>query len=264
MTADLSTAETANTAADGTVAAATFADRHIGTRSGTAAAMLQRVGYDSLDALADMAVPAAIRQANPLVLDPARSEEETLAQLRVIAGKNKTAVQMIGQGYYGTHTPPVILRNVVEDPAWYTAYTPYQPEISQGRLEALLNFQTMVQDLTALPIANASLLDEATAVAEAVLLMRRSNKAKANGAIVLDSEALPQTIAVVKGRAKALDFDVIVADLSQGLPDGEITGLVLQQPGVSGVVRDQAALIAQAKDRGALVTIVGACLTPDG
>ena len=269
MTADLSTAETANTAADGTVAAATFADRHIGTRSGTAAAMLQRVGYDSLDALADMAVPAAIRQANPLVLDPARSEEETLAQLRVIAGKNKTAVQMIGQGYYGTHTPPVILRNVVEDPAWYTAYTPYQPEISQGRLEALLNFQTMVQDLTALPIANASLLDEATAVAEAVLLMRRSNKAKANGAIVLDSEALPQTIAVVKGRAKALDFDVIVADLSQGLPDGEITGLVLQQPGVSGVVRDQAALIAQAKDRGALVTVAADLLaltliTPPG
>ena len=249
--------------------AAAFVDRHIGARAGAAETMLKAVGYDSLDSLADMAVPAAIRQGHPLVLDPARSEEETLAQLRVIAGKNKTAVQMIGQGYYGTHTPPVILRNVVEDPAWYTAYTPYQPEISQGRLEALLNFQTMVQDLTALPIANASLLDEATAVAEAVLLMRRSNKSKANGAIVLDSEALPQTIAVVKGRAKALDFDVIVTDLAKGLPDGDITGVVLQQPGVSGVVRDLGPVIAEAKERGALVTVAADLLaltliTPPG
>lgn len=267
MTADLSTAQAAPTVTD--AGAAAFVDRHIGARAGSAAAMLKAVGYDSLDALADMAVPAAIRQASPLILDPARSEEETLAQLRAIAGRNKTAVQMIGQGYYGTHTPPVILRNVVEDPAWYTAYTPYQPEISQGRLEALLNFQTMVQDLTALPIANASLLDEATAVAEAVLLMRRSNKSKSNGAIVMDSEALPQTIAVVKGRAKALGFDVIVADLANGLPDGDITGVVLQQPGVSGVVRNQAALIAEAKDRGALVTVAADLLaltliTPPG
>ena len=249
--------------------AAAFVDRHIGARAGAAETMLKAVGYDSLDSLADMAVPAAIRQGHPLVLDPARSEEETLAQLRVIAGKNKTAVQMIGQGYYGTHTPPVILRNVVEDPAWYTAYTPYQPEISQGRLEALLNFQTMVQDLTALPIANASLLDEATAVAEAVLLMRRSNKSKSNGAIVMDSEALPQTIAVVKGRAKALDFDVIVTDLANGLPDGDITGVVLQQPGVSGVVRDLGPVIAEAKERGALVTVAADLLaltliTPPG
>ena len=276
MTADLSTAETPATQAANSLGSAEaapvaegFVDRHIGARAGSAEAMLRAVGYDSLDALADMAVPAAIRQGSPLVLDPARSEEETLAQLRSIAGKNKTAVQMIGQGYYGTHTPPVILRNVVEDPAWYTAYTPYQPEISQGRLEALLNFQTMVQDLTALPIANASLLDEATAVAEAVLLMRRSNKSKANGAIVLDSETLPQTIAVVKGRAKALGFDVIVTDLANGLPDGEITGLVLQQPGVSGVVRNQAALIAEAKERGALVTVAADLLaltliTPPG
>ncbi|MCC3265975.1 aminomethyl-transferring glycine dehydrogenase [Arthrobacter gengyunqii] len=276
MTADLSTAETPATSAANSLGSAEaapvaegFVDRHIGARAGSAEAMLRAVGYDSLDALADMAVPAAIRQGSPLVLNPARSEEETLAQLRAIAGKNKTAVQMIGQGYYGTHTPPVILRNVVEDPAWYTAYTPYQPEISQGRLEALLNFQTMVQDLTALPIANASLLDEATAVAEAVLLMRRSNKAKANGAIVLDSETLPQTIAVVKGRAKALGFDVIVADLANGLPDGEITGLVLQQPGVSGVVRNSAALIAEAKERGALVTVAADLLaltliTPPG
>ncbi|MDM7991289.1 aminomethyl-transferring glycine dehydrogenase [Arthrobacter sp. zg-Y877] len=250
-------------------AAASFVDRHIGARATAAETMLKAVGYDSLDGLVDMAVPAAIRQNFPLVLDPAKSEEETLAALRRIAGKNKTAVQMIGQGYYGTHTPPVILRNVVEDPAWYTAYTPYQPEISQGRLEALLNFQTMVQDLTALPIANASLLDEATAVAEAVLLMRRSNKSKGNGAIVLDAELFPQTIAVVKGRAKALGFEVITADLAGGLPDGELAGVVLQQPGASGVVRDQTQLIADAKERGALVTVAADLLaltliTPPG
>ncbi|CEA09477.1 Glycine dehydrogenase (decarboxylating) [Arthrobacter saudimassiliensis] len=248
---------------------AAFVDRHIGADAPATETMLKAVGYDSLDALVDAAVPAAIRQDAPLVLGQARSEEETLAELRALAGKNRTAVQMIGQGYYGTHTPPVILRNIVEDPAWYTAYTPYQPEISQGRLEALLNFQTMVQDLTALPIANASLLDEATAVAEAVLLMRRSNKKKADGKIVLDAEAFPQTIAVVEGRARALGFDVEVADLSAGLPGGEITGVVLQQPGASGVVRDQAPLIAEAKERGAMVTVAAdllalTLLTPPG
>ncbi|MBD8042555.1 aminomethyl-transferring glycine dehydrogenase [Arthrobacter sp. Sa2BUA2] len=248
---------------------AAFVDRHIGARATETDAMLKAVGYDTLDNLVDAAVPAAIRQDAPLVLNAARSEQETLAELRRIAGKNKTAVQMIGQGYFDTHTPPVILRNVVEDPAWYTAYTPYQPEISQGRLEALLNFQTMVQDLTALPVANASLLDEATAVAEAVLLMRRSNKAKSEGKIVLDADALPQTIAIVRGRAKALGFDVEVADLSAGLPDGEITGVVLQQPGVSGAVRDQAGIIADAKQRGALVTVAAdllalTLLTPPG
>ena len=149
-----------------------------------------------------------------LDLPAALSETEVLAQLRRIAGRNRTAVQMIGQGYFDTVTPPVIRRNVLESPAWYTAYTPYQPEISQGRLEALLNFQTMVQDLTALDIANASLLDEASAVAEAVLLMRRSGKNK--GRTVIDADALPQTIAVVRGRAEALGFDVEVADLSAG------------------------------------------------
>ncbi|WP_312182551.1 aminomethyl-transferring glycine dehydrogenase [Arthrobacter sp.] len=248
---------------------AAFVDRHIGARSAETDAMLKAVGYDTLDNLVDTAVPAAIRQASPLVLAQAQSEQETLAALRRLAAKNKTAVQMIGQGYFDTHTPPVILRNVVENPAWYTAYTPYQPEISQGRLEALLNFQTMVQDLTALPVANASLLDEATAVAEAVLLMRRSNKAKSEGKIVLDSDALPQTIAIVRGRAIALGFEVEVADLTTGLPDGEITGVVLQQPGASGAVRDQSALIAEAKERGALVTVAADLLaltliTPPG
>ncbi|MEN3344349.1 MAG: glycine dehydrogenase [Arthrobacter sp.] len=225
--------------------------------------MLKAVGYDTVDALVDTAVPKDIRQDSPLELGGALSEVEVLAELRKLAAKNKTAVQMIGQGYYDTLTPAVIRRNILEAPAWYTAYTPYQPEISQGRLEALLNFQTMVQDLVGLPIANASLLDEATAVAEAVLMMRRANKNKAavNGKTVLDADCLPQTIAIVKGRAEALGFEVEVADLSRGLPDGVINGVVLQQPGVSGRVFDHSSVIADAKERGALVTVAADLLS---
>ncbi|WP_459383886.1 aminomethyl-transferring glycine dehydrogenase [Arthrobacter humicola] len=249
-----------------------FADRHIGARRQTDIdTMLKAIGYDSVDGLVDTAVPDSIRQQSPLSLDGALSEVEVLAELRKLASKNKTAVQMIGQGYYDTVTPPVIRRNILEAPAWYTAYTPYQPEISQGRLEALLNFQTMVQDLTALPVANASLLDEATAVAEAVLMMRRANKnmSAAGAKTVLDTDVLPQTIAIVKGRAEALGFEVEVADLSKGLPDGVINGVVLQQPGVSGRVWDQSAVIAEANERGALVTVVADLLaltliTPPG
>jgi glycine dehydrogenase len=249
-----------------------FADRHIGARrQADVDTMLKAIGYDSVDGLVDVAVPGAIRQEHALGLADALSEVEVLAELRRLAARNKTAVQMIGQGYYDTVTPPVIRRNILESPAWYTAYTPYQPEISQGRLEALLNFQTMVQDLTALPVANASLLDEATAVAEAVLLMRRANKNKdaKDGKTVLDADCLPQTIAIVQGRAEALGFDVEVADLSKGLPDGAINGIVLQQPGVSGRVWDQSAVITAAKERGALVTVAADLLaltliTPPG
>jgi glycine dehydrogenase len=254
----------------------TFADRHIGARrQADIDTMLKAVGYDSVDGLVDVAVPDSIRQAKPLALKDALSEVEVLAELRRLASKNKTAVQMIGQGYYGTVTPAVIRRNILEAPAWYTAYTPYQPEISQGRLEALLNFQTMVQDLVGLPIANASLLDEATAVAEAVLMMRRANKSvgqKAgahDGKTVLDADCLPQTIAIVKGRAEALGFEVEVADLSKGLPEGVINGVVLQQPGASGRVFDHSVVIAEAKERGALVTVAADLLaltliTPPG
>ena len=249
-----------------------FADRHIGAREQShIETMLKAIGYDSVDSLVDTAVPDSIRQSTPLALQAALSEVEVLSQLRGLAAKNKMAVQMIGQGYYNTVTPPVIMRNVLEAPAWYTAYTPYQPEISQGRLEALLNFQTMVSDLTGLPVANASLLDEATAVAEAVLLMRRSNKTKGAGEAktVLDSDLLPQTIAIVKGRAEALGFEVEVADLSLGLPEGAINGIVLQQPGVSGRVFNHAPVIAAAKEQGALVTVAADLLaltliTPPG
>ncbi|MFJ4264563.1 aminomethyl-transferring glycine dehydrogenase [Paenarthrobacter nicotinovorans] len=245
-------------------ASTTFVDRHIGARrQADIETMLKTVGYDSVDALVDTAVPNDIRQDIALTLQDALSEVEVLAELRKLASKNKTAVQMIGQGYYDTITPPVIRRNILESPAWYTAYTPYQPEISQGRLEALLNFQTMVQDLVGLPIANASLLDEATAVAEAVLMMRRANKNKAaqDGKTVLDADCLPQTIAIVKGRAEALGFEVEVADLSLGLPEGAINGVVLQQPGVSGRVFDHSAVIAEAKERGALVTVAADLLS---
>ncbi|XAS64657.1 aminomethyl-transferring glycine dehydrogenase [Micrococcaceae bacterium Sec5.8] len=247
-----------------TPASTSFVDRHIGARrQADVDAMLKAVGYDTVDALVDTAVPKVIRQDSPLKLTEALSEVEVLAELRKLASKNTTAVQMIGQGYYDTLTPPVIRRNILEAPAWYTAYTPYQPEISQGRLEALLNFQTMVQDLVGLPIANASLLDEATAVAEAVLMMRRANKNKSahDGKTVLDADCLPQTIAIVRGRAEALGFEVEVADLSKGLPEGVINGVVLQQPGVSGRVFDHSAVIADAKERGALVTVAADLLS---
>ena len=244
------------TAVEHTPAATAFVDRHVGPRGREVDAMLEAVGYASLDALIDAAVPASIRTGRPLDLPAARSEEQVLAALRTIAGRNRVMTQMIGQGYSDTVTPPVIRRNVLESPAWYTAYTPYQPEISQGRLEALLNFQTMVSDLTGLDVANASLLDEATAVAEAVALMWRAQKGKA-GTVVLDSELFAQSVAVTLGRAEAVGLPVVVADLSDGLPEveGDLIGVVLQQVGASGVVRDLAPLVAQAKERGATVTV---------
>ncbi|MDM8085053.1 aminomethyl-transferring glycine dehydrogenase [Cellulomonas cellasea] len=255
-----------------TDAARDFADRHVGPRASALATMLATLGYDSLDALIDAAVPQSIRTDCPLALPAARSEEEVLADLRAIAAKNTVLTQMIGQGYSDTVTPAVIRRNVLESPAWYTAYTPYQPEISQGRLEALLNFQTVVADLTGLPTANASLLDEATAVAEAVALMRRAVRGKDHGAVVLDAECFPQSIAVTRGRAEAMGLPIVVADLSEGLPDlgdADLVGVVLQAPGASGVVRDLAPLIAAAKDAGALVTVAAdllslTLLTPPG
>ncbi|WP_449282206.1 aminomethyl-transferring glycine dehydrogenase [Leucobacter sp.] len=250
--------------------AAVFADRHIGvTASADIERMLSQLGFPSLDALVDTAVPADIRSDRPLDLPAPLSEEGVLARLREIAGRNVLKTQMIGQGFYGTITPPIVLRKVLENPAWYTAYTPYQPEISQGRLEALLNFQTMVSDLTALPIANASLLDESSAAAEAVLLMRRANRAKGSAKTVVDANLFPQTISVIRGRAEALGFEVEVADLSQGLPEGDMSGIVLQQPGSDGAVVDHAAIIAAAQDRGAMVTVVAdllalALITPPG
>jgi len=233
---------------------APFVGRHIGPRDDDLARMLETVGQPSLDALVEAAVPAGIRAPEPMDLPAAATEIGALDELRGLARRNRRQVQMIGLGYYDTVTPPVVVRRVLESPAWYTAYTPYQPEISQGRLEALLNFQTMVADLTGLPIANASLLDESTAAAEAMTLMRRSNRSKPDR-IVVDVECLPQTLAVVQTRAEPLGITVEVADISDGLPDGELFGVLLQYPGASGRVRDLRPVIEAAHERGALATV---------
>ncbi|MEU3627048.1 glycine dehydrogenase (aminomethyl-transferring) [Amycolatopsis coloradensis] len=233
-----------------------FDDRHIGPSESEQAKMLAEVGYGSLDALVQAAVPSAIRVTRDLELPPAASEEDAIAELRALAALNKPMTQMIGLGFHDTVTPAVIRRNVLENPAWYTAYTPYQPEISQGRLEALLNFQTMVSELAGLATANASLLDESTAVAEAVMLMRRASKAKSNK-VVLDAECLPQTIAVVRTRAEAMGVEVEVRDLLTGLPE-EFFGVVVQYPGASGVLRGAgfySAISETAKAAGALYTV---------
>jgi glycine dehydrogenase len=239
------------------VASASFADRHIGPDADGMATMLHLLDQSDLDALEAAAVPASIRSSSPLELPPPASETETLAELRTLAAKNRPLVQMIGLGYHDTITPGVIKRNVLENPAWYTAYTPYQPEISQGRLEALLNFQTAVADLTGLDIANASMLDEATAAAEAMTLMKRTANTKSSR-FVVDADTLPQTIAVIATRAEPIGIEVVVADLSAGveaLPVGDFFGLLLSYPGVSGAVRDHAELVAAAHQREAKVTV---------
>ncbi|MBB2500856.1 aminomethyl-transferring glycine dehydrogenase [Amycolatopsis echigonensis] len=233
-----------------------FDTRHIGPGEAERAKMLAECGYGSLDALVEAAVPSAIRTAGDLALPVPASEEEATAELRALAARNRPMTQMIGLGYSDTVTPGVIRRNVLENPAWYTAYTPYQPEISQGRLEALLNFQTAVSDLTGLAIANASMLDESTAVAEAMTLMRRASKSKSN-VVVLDSEVLPQTIEVVRTRAAGLGIDVQVRDLLTGLPE-EFFGVVVQYPGASGVLRGRGfyhAVSEAAKAAGAVYAV---------
>jgi len=258
----------------------TFAGRHIGLDGQAVATMLAVIGVETLDELAAKAVPAGILDALTDTgvapgldrLPPAATEAEALAELRALADANTVAVSMIGQGYYDTLTPPVLLRNIMENPAWYTAYTPYQPEISQGRLEALLNFQTMVTDLTGLEIANASMLDEGTAAAEAMTLMHRASHGPTNRLLV-DIDLFAQTAAVVATRAKPLGIEIVTADLRCGLPDlpdgGEFFGVIVQLPGASGRITDWSTLVQQAHERGALVAIGAdllACtlITPPG
>jgi len=244
-----------------------FVARHIGIAADDQAKMLAELGYASLDELIDAAVPDGIRTPSALDLPAAATEAEATAELAGLAARNTVSVPMIGLGYHPTLTPAVIRRNVLEDPAWYTAYTPYQPEISQGRLEALLNFQTMVGDLTGLPTANASLLDEGTAVAEAVMLMQRASRT--SGRVLVDRDTLPQTLDVVLTRAAAVGLEVVLVDLDQPLPEGDLVGLVASYPGCSGEVRDLRPVIAEAHARGAKVAV--ACdllaltlLTPPG
>ena len=209
--------------------------RHIGPSPAEMQAMLKVVGAASLDDLIDQTVPAGIRQKQPLDW-PALSEAALLARMREVAGRNRVMTSLIGQGYYGTVTPPAIQRNILENPAWYTAYTPYQPEIAQGRLEALLNYQTMVADLTGLPVANASLLDEATAAAEAMAMAQRVAKSKAKAFFVCD-DLHPQTIAVIETRAQPLGIEILRGQPQDCRPDS-VFGAIFQYPGTHGHLRD--------------------------
>jgi glycine dehydrogenase len=231
-----------------------FSNRHIGPGPEDRARMLEVLGIGSLEELMDAAVPGRIRSEDHLGLPPAATEQQAARELRELAARNVPREPMIGLGYSGTITPPVVRRNVLEDPSWYTAYTPYQPEISQGRLEALLNFQTMVGDLTGLPTANASLLDEATAAAEAMTLVRRGNR-KATGPFVVDANALPQTIAVLQTRARAMGIELVVADLADGLPEGELCGVLLQYPGSDGAVLDPRPVMEAVHERGGMAVV---------
>ncbi|MGZ4569642.1 MAG: aminomethyl-transferring glycine dehydrogenase [Blastococcus sp.] len=239
--------------------AGSFAARHIGPRPDDVAEMLAVVGHPTLESLVDSCVPEGVRDRTPLALPAAVDEAAVLAQLRERADANDVYTSMIGLGYYGTITPAVIQRSVLENPAWYTAYTPYQPEISQGRLEALINFQTMVADLTGLPVAGASMLDEATAAAEAMTLVRRAGRAKADAVFVVDADTLPQTLGVLQTRAEPLGIALHVADLSHGwptdLPEAGAFGVLLSYPGASGAVRDHRALAAAAHEAGASVVV---------
>jgi glycine dehydrogenase len=245
-----------------------FAHRHIGPSPADVAKMLEAIGVSSLDELIDQTVPRAIRAHAPLKLGPALSETDALQRLRGMASRNKVMTSMIGQGYYGTILPLVIQRNILENPAWYTAYTPYQPEISQGRLEALLNFQTMIVDLTGLEIANASLLDEATAAAEAMAMAKRIVRSKAT-AFFVDHDCHPQTIAVVRMRAEPLGWQVIVADPMTDLDPAAVFGALFQYPGCSGEIRDFRQPIAALHAAGSLAVMAAdplalALLTPPG
>ena len=235
-----------------------FVSRHVGPNIDDQQAMLSLLDCNNLQQLIEQVVPASIINEQSLTLADQCTEAQALKELREIAKQNKVFKNYLGQGYYGTLTPNVILRNILENPAWYTAYTPYQPEISQGRLEALINFQTMVTDLTGLEIANASMLDEGTAAAEAMSLTRRVSKSKSNTFFV-DSDCLPQTIDIIVTRAQPLDIDIQV-----GKPedcDGDVFGMLLQYPGVSGEVKDYREIIATVQQHKGVVVMAADILS---
>jgi glycine cleavage system P protein (glycine dehydrogenase) len=245
-----------------------FADRHIGPRPADQAEMLKALEVSSLDELVDLTVPASIRQTGSLALEAGLSETDVVDRLRRLAADNEVVTSLIGLGYSGTVTPPVVLRNVLENPAWYTAYTPYQPEISQGRLEALLNFQTMVGDLTALDLANASLLDEGTAAAEAMTMCRRLYKGD-SARFLVDERCHPQTVDVVRTRAEPLGIEVVERDPLDAVADADVFGCLLQYPDTHGRVRDLRPCVDAVHDAGGLVTVAAdllslVLLTPPG
>ena len=244
-----------------------FEHRHIGTSSADRATLLAAIGYDNLGSLLDDVVPANERDNLVLDLDAVGDERELLAELRALAGANRVLTSMIGLGFYDTVLPAVLRRLILENPAWYTSYTPYQGEIAQGRLEALLIFQTIVADLTALPVANASLLDEATAAVEAMLMCRRAVPARR--CFIVDADCFPQTIAVLKTRAEPLGIEIVIVDLDDGLPAVEPFGVLVQQPGCSGRVRALGPLVDAAHDAGALAVVAcdllaATIITPPG
>ena len=235
----------------------TFARRHHGDHAADRAAMLALLGYASLDTLADAAVPPHIRRG-PLNLPPASGESAALAELHAIASENKIHRSFIGLGYYGTHTPGVIQRNILENPGWYTAYTPYQAEISQGRLEALLNFQTVVTDLTGLEIANASMLDEGTAAAEAMMMCHRLKEGLAEAGhrtFFVSENCHPQTLDVVRTRAKPLGIEVLVGDHRTFAPDANCFGVLVQYPDTTGSIHDFEKFFAAAHAAGAFTIV---------
>ena len=231
-----------------------FVRRHVGPGPGDQAGMLAEMGLSSIEQLMDRVVPSGIRDDGPIGVGDGCTEVEVLARLRTLADKNKVLRSFIGAGYYGTHLPPVILRNILENPGWYTAYTPYQPEVSQGRLEALINFQTMVSDLTGMAFANASMLDEATAAAEAMTFAKRAGKSKSLTFFVAD-DCHPQTIDVIRTRAAAIGYTVVVGDPETALDGLDVFGALLQYPSTGGAIRDVGPLIRKIQDQGAMATV---------
>ena len=232
-------------------AGANFIPRHIGPRDPDIDSMLKTVGASSLEDLIEKVIPKNIQVDGLLNLPEALSERNTLSDLRKVAGRNQAFTSMIGMGYYGCVTPKVVLRRLLESPGWYTAYSPYQSEVSQGRLEALMNYQQMVSDLTGLDLANASLLDEGTAVAEAITMARRVSKNPSNK-VFLDQDTHPQTIAVVETRANAFGYDVIIGDPQNDLETGDVFAAVFSYPGSSGQITDFSKLTKSLNDAGAL------------
>jgi len=246
-----------------------FLMRHIGPRDEHVRHMLETIGASSLDEMIRTTIPPSILNDEPLDLPRAQNETETIARLREMASLNRVQHSMIGMGYHDTKLPAVIQRNVLENPGWYTAYTPYQAEISQGRLEALLNFQQMISDLTGMPIANASLLDEATAAAEAMTMLQRTNRKSSSRRFLVDENVLPQTLDVVENRAKYFGIETLSANVFDAIDDGDFFGVLLQYPGINGEVHDYREVIARAHEKGALVAVAAdlmslVLLTPPG
>ena len=250
-----------------------FVDRHNGPRASDVSAMLEKIGASSLDELIEQTVPASIRLKKPLNLPSGMSEYQYHKHLRVVAAKNKPFKTYIGLGYYNTILPAVIQRNILENPGWYTAYTPYQAEIAQGRLEALLNFQTMIMDLTGMEIANASLLDEATAAAEAMAMLfhNRTREAieKGSNKFFVSDECFPQTVELLKTRSMPIGIELVVGDFKTAVLDGSIFGALLQYPSADGKVHDYAGFVKKARENGTAVAVAAdilslVLLTPPG